>query len=73
MPFQPPAETPGERVRRQRKRLGLDVRELAARAGLNKETVTKIENDGPTRDSTWEKLAAALEAPVEWLRGDPLP
>lgn len=68
MPFQPPAETPGDRVRRQRKRLGLEVRELATKAGVNKETVSRVENDEPTRDSTWEKLASALEAPVEWLR-----
>jgi transcriptional regulator with XRE-family HTH domain len=71
MPFEPPTETPGERMRRQRKRLNLSVREVAEISGLNKETVSAAENDageGKTRDSTWQKLAAALEAPVEWLR-----
>lgn len=55
-------------MRRQRKRLDLSIRQVAERSGLNKETVSAAENDAKTRDSTWEKLAAALEAPVEWLK-----
>jgi DNA-binding XRE family transcriptional regulator len=66
--FTPPPETPGERVRRQRRRLGLEVRDLAAKAGVNKETIVRVENDGTTREATWVKLAEALDAPVEWLR-----
>jgi transcriptional regulator with XRE-family HTH domain len=39
----PPATTLGHRVRRERLRQGLSVRELAERAGINKETVVHLE------------------------------
>ena len=66
--FEPPAETAGERVRRQRKRLGLDVRTLADRAQVAVATISRIEAGAPPREETLRKIAAALAAPVEWLR-----
>jgi transcriptional regulator with XRE-family HTH domain len=68
MSFSPPPETVGERVRRQRKRLKLDVRELAERAGVNAATVARVEGGATPREDTLARLAKALDAPVAWLR-----
>jgi transcriptional regulator with XRE-family HTH domain len=53
----------GARVRLLRQREALSQRELAARAGLNTETVNRVENAIPgelPRPSTIRKLAKAL-------------
>jgi transcriptional regulator with XRE-family HTH domain len=68
MTFTPPHETVGERVRRQRKRLGLEQRELAERAGVGPATIARIEGGAEPREDTLDRLAKALEAPVAWLR-----
>lgn len=68
MTWTPPAETVGDRVRRQRKRLKLEQSELAARAGVGVATIARIEAGAGARGDTLGRLAAALNAPVEWLR-----
>ena len=69
MSFQPPPETIGERVRRQRKRLKLEVRDLAAKADVSPATVARIEAGAFPREETLARIAKALGAPVDWLRG----
>ena len=74
MPFTPPAWTAGDRARRQREELGLTVRDLAERSGLNKGTIVAVENNAPTTSArTWARLAEALDAPESWLREGTLP
>ena len=42
--------------------LGLGVRELAAKAGVTANTITRIENGADARQSTIDRLRAVLEA-----------
>jgi transcriptional regulator with XRE-family HTH domain len=42
--------------------LGWGVRELAEKAGLTANTVTRIENGADARQSTMDRLKSALEA-----------
>ena len=54
--------TPGEKVRERREELGLSIAELARRAGLAREYLSKIENGHVgVGDKTAAKLAPALE------------
>jgi transcriptional regulator with XRE-family HTH domain len=68
MSFTPPSETVGERVRRQRKALKLEQKDLADRSGVGIATVARIEAGASPREDTLAKLAKALGAPVGWLR-----
>jgi transcriptional regulator with XRE-family HTH domain len=64
----PGPETVGERVARQRRRLKLGVRDLAAKADVAMGTVSRIEAGAPARGNTLEQIAGALGVSTEWLR-----
>ncbi len=55
----------GERIRRQRKKLGFSLRELGMRTGLTAGSLSQIENDqiSPSLNSL-QSIATALEAPM---------
>jgi transcriptional regulator with XRE-family HTH domain len=58
-------------LRMARAAVGWSVRELAKRADLNANTVTRIENGADAKQSTMERLQRALEAAgVEFTNGD---
>ena len=50
-----------------RKRAGLSQEELAARAGLTRTTITRLEQGGIARYQTLDKLAKALKTTRERL------
>lgn len=50
-----------------RKRVGLSQEELAARAGLTRTTITRLEQGGIARYQTIDKLAKALKTTRERL------
>jgi transcriptional regulator with XRE-family HTH domain len=51
--------------------LGWGVRELAKRAGITANTVTRIENGADAKQSTMDRLRGVLEtAGVEFINGD---
>jgi len=51
--------------------VGWGVRELAEKAGVNANTVTRIENGADAKQSTMDRLRSALEAAgVEFTNGD---
>jgi transcriptional regulator with XRE-family HTH domain len=51
--------------------VGWGVRELAAKAGVTANTVTRIENGADAKQSTMEMLQRALEAAgIEFTNGD---
>lgn len=52
---------------KQRKRAGLSQEELAARAGLARSTITKLEHGANARYATIDKLAEALQTTREGL------
>lgn len=64
----PAPETIGERVARQRRRLKLGVRDLAAKAGVATATVSNIEADKGARGDTLARIADALGVSLEWVR-----
>jgi transcriptional regulator with XRE-family HTH domain len=64
----PEPETTGERVARQRRRLKLGVRELAAKAGITAATVSNVEAGKSVRGDTLTRIAEALGVSLEWLR-----
>jgi len=58
-------------LRMARAAVGWGVRELAAKAGVTANTVTRIENGADAKQSTIERLQRALEAAgVEFTNGD---
>ena len=58
-------------LRMARAGVGWGVRELAAKAGVTANTVTRIENGADAKQSTMEKLQRALEAAgIEFTNGD---
>ena len=59
----------GTKLRRERERRALTLRELGDLAGVSSVTVWRLENEttGPTRPSTVRKLATALEVTPEAL------
>lgn len=62
-PWTPPDETTGGRIRRLRLHYRLEQRDLAASTGLNKNTLSNIENDRfPAREATIRLVAAAFAA-----------
>jgi transcriptional regulator with XRE-family HTH domain len=52
----------GVQVKMARAAVGWGVRELAKRAGLTANTVTRIENGADAKQSTMDRLQQALEA-----------
>jgi transcriptional regulator with XRE-family HTH domain len=51
--------------------VGWGVRELAKRAGITANTVTRIENGADAKQSTMDRLRHALEAAgIEFINGD---
>lgn len=52
----------GERVRARRERLGLDKKELAAEAGVNRNTLAAIESGDSFNRTSLAKIERALEA-----------
>ena len=58
-------------LRMARAAIGWGVRELAKRAGVTANTVTRIENGADAKQSTMDRLQSALEAAgVEFTNGD---
>jgi transcriptional regulator with XRE-family HTH domain len=58
-------------MRMARAAVGWGVRELAEKAGVTANTVTRIENGADAKQSTMDKLRRALEAGgVEFTNGD---
>jgi transcriptional regulator with XRE-family HTH domain len=58
-------------LRMARAAVGWGVRELAAKAGITANTVTRIENGADAKHSTIERLRGALEAAgIEFTNGD---
>ena len=58
-------------LRMARAAVGWGVRELAAKAGVTANTVTRIENGADAKQSTMEMLRRALEAAgIEFTNGD---
>ncbi len=58
-------------LRMARAALGWGVRELAERAGVTANTVTRIENGADAKQSTMDRMQGALEAAgVEFTNGD---
>ena len=58
-------------LRMARAAVGWGVRELAAKAGVTANTVTRIENGADAKQSTMEMLQRALEAAgIEFTNGD---
>jgi transcriptional regulator with XRE-family HTH domain len=58
-------------LRMARAAVGWGVRDLARRAGVNANTVTRIENGADAKQSTMDKLQRALEsAGMEFTNGD---
>jgi transcriptional regulator with XRE-family HTH domain len=58
-------------LRMARAAVGWGVRELAGRAGVTANTVTRIENGADAKQSTMDRLQGALEAAgVEFTNGD---
>jgi transcriptional regulator with XRE-family HTH domain len=58
-------------LRMARAAVGWGVRELAEKAGITANTVTRIENGADAKQSTMDKLRAALEAAgVEFTNGE---
>ena len=58
-------------LRMARAAVGWGVRELAKKAGVTANTVTRIENGADAKQSTMDKLQSALEAAgVEFTNGD---
>jgi transcriptional regulator with XRE-family HTH domain len=58
-------------LRMARAAVGWGVRELAAKAGVTANTVTRIENGADAKQSTIERLQRVLEeAGVEFTNGD---
>jgi transcriptional regulator with XRE-family HTH domain len=58
-------------LRMARAAVGWGVRELAKKAGVTANTVTRIENGADAKQSTMDKLQSALEAAgVEFIDGD---
>jgi transcriptional regulator with XRE-family HTH domain len=58
-------------VRMARAAVGWGVRELAEKAGVNANTVTRIENGADAKQSTMDALQRALEAAgVEFTNGE---
>ena len=58
-------------LRMARAAIGWGVRELAKRAGVTANTVTRIENGADAKQSTMDRLQHALEeAGVEFTNGD---
>lgn len=55
-----------------RKWRGMTQKVLAAKAGLGQSYVSSLENgERKGGDDVWEKLAAALDVPVSWLKPAP--
>ena len=58
-------------LRMARAAVGWGVRDLARRAAVNANTVTRIENGADAKQSTMDKLQRALEAAgMEFTNGD---
>lgn len=66
----PGLDTLARNLRAARAFRGLDQRELAAKSGVDRATISLLENGHrPPRRGTVRKLAKALEIPEETLRG----
>jgi transcriptional regulator with XRE-family HTH domain len=61
----------GARVGQARQEAGFTQTDLAARIGVHRVTMTKIENRAPVSLETLERLASALGRSREWLLGEP--
>ena len=68
----PPA-TVGARVRRIRMRQGMSIRQIAAMAGVGKNTVSRIEDGNPTTLATLERVCAALGVQVAEIASEDQP
>jgi DNA-binding XRE family transcriptional regulator len=70
----PGLKTDGPKIRRLRVEHGLTKVELAARLGLNEESIRRAERGGPLGDVTTSRLAKALGVRMsdisDWTGGD---
>lgn len=72
VPFTPPQWTAGDRIRKMREERGFGQRALAEQVGVTVDTVVQWEKDRRViQPENWRKLAAALDTPEDWLRGQP--
>jgi transcriptional regulator with XRE-family HTH domain len=62
-----PASVIGARIRRARQRMGLSIRDLAAVAGVSKNSIVRIEQGGVSNVSTILKVSAAMGIHVATL------
>lgn len=60
-------EPVGERIKQARKHLGYTQDELAQKAGLAQQTITKLEASAISRPRKIEELSKALDCTPEWL------
>jgi transcriptional regulator with XRE-family HTH domain len=60
-----PGATVGARLSRARKRLGLSIRDLATAAGVNKNSVLRLEAGGKPQPTTVQKICVAMGLSVE--------
>ena len=66
----------GERIRRLRELRGMNPSELAGQAGITRQTLANLEDDGPKQNprlDTLRKLASVLEVSVAYLIGEGYP
>lgn len=60
----------GERIRRLRVERGMRQSELAEKARVGRNTIGRIEGGGRGIDSTYGRIAAALDIPLTQLLGE---
>jgi transcriptional regulator with XRE-family HTH domain len=73
-PAGPPLELIAAALRRERRRSGLSLTEVARRAGIAKSTLSQLESGtgNPSLETLWA-ICVALDAPFSWLLDPPRP
>lgn len=67
--FTPPPWTPGDRAWKIRKLRKMQQAQVAERAGLNKNTISNVEQDKfPPDGRTLDRIADALDVPAWYIR-----
>lgn len=61
------SNTVGERLRKERTRLGFNIRDFAARAGVGKSTQSNYENDVSLPDSEYLNKISVMGAEIFWI------
>ena len=63
-------ETVGDRVRKRREALGIQVNELAKAVGLKPSAISELESGRTKTSKSLHRIATALDCTVEYLAGD---